>query len=240
MGRLEEAEADGRELLGLADRTGDPGTRALALHVLGGVAHVRRDYEYARSLHEHLAALARQTGDVALLVRALDSGLADIALNESRFGDAAELSAAAFEIARTAGHVEQVITPLGNLGSALLALGRADEASDRFAESLRRAHEVRDRTSIAWALEGLGAAAAALGRAERAACLLGAADAELTASRQCLDPYEARRHEQLVAHLRDELGEQAFTAAWARGAAMPRDAVSAFALREDRGTGRRA
>jgi len=230
--RLEEAEADGRELLALAAHATDPDLRAMALVVLGGVAHARGEYDRARTFHQELAVLSRQTGDDALLAVALGSGLADIALNESRFQDAAALSTEAFDIALTAGDVPGLVTPLGNLASALLGLGRADEATERFAESLRHAQEIGDPLSIAWALAGLGAAAAALGRPQPAARLLGAADAALTTSRSGLHPFEARRHTQAIDQLRNELGDEAFTAAWLQGQTMTPDDATALGLDE--------
>ena len=123
------------------------------------------------------------------------------------------------------------------LASALLRLGRAEEATERFAESLRYAHEIGDAEGVVWGLEGLGAAAAVLGHPRRAARLLGAADAAQPAPRQ---PFEARRHEQVVQQLRDELGEPAFSAAWAQGQAMRPEDASAFALGEPADTRRRA
>jgi non-specific serine/threonine protein kinase len=229
LGRLDQTEADGRELLALAEHSRDASLRAIALQLLGSVAHVRGDYERARTLAEEVAALSREAGDASLLVNALSSGLADIALVERRFEDAAALSTDAVEIARAAGNVEGGVTALANLASALLALGRAEEATERFAESLRYAQEIRDPESIAWALEGLGATAAALGQPRRAARLLGAADTALTAP---LQAFEAGRHKEVIGQLHDELGDVAFAAAWAEGQSMTPDDARAFALDE--------
>ena len=123
-----------------------------------------------------------------------------------------------------------MITPLSNLGSAHLGLGRADQATECFAQSLRHAQEVGDPEGIAWALEGLGVAAAALGHPQRAARLLGSADAALTASRLHLQRFEAHRHTEVVGQLHDELGDEAFAVAWAEGYAMTPDGAAAFAL----------
>jgi tetratricopeptide (TPR) repeat protein len=229
-GRFEEAEADARELLALAADVADPGLHAQALHLLAGVEHQRGDYAGARRLYEESAALSRQTGDVQLLARLLANGLADIALNERRFEDAAAVAREALVIARASGGAEPVIIPLQNLASALLVLARAGEATEYFVESLGHATEIHDHESIAWALAGLGAAAAELGHAERAARLLGAVDAALAARELELQRFEADRHEQVIARLRRDLGEEAFTAAWAQGHAMTRDEASAFAL----------
>ena len=237
MGRLDEAETDGRELLRLAEHADDPALRIEALMLLGNVIQTRGDFERARTLNEEVARLARQTGDAAALARTLGSRLADVALNQNRFEDAVALSTEGLEIARAAGTLESVVIALENLASALLRLGRAEEATERFAESLRYAHEIGDAEGVVWGLEGLGAAAAVLGHPRRAARLLGAADAAQPARRQ---PFEARRHEQVVDQLRDELGEPAFSAAWAQGQAMRPEDASAFALAEPADTRRRA
>jgi predicted ATPase/class 3 adenylate cyclase len=237
--RLEEAEADGRKLLAIADATEDVALRARAIDLLANIVNRRGDYERARRLNEEVAALYRKAGDAVLLSGALD-GLADVALKQSRFQDAAALSTEALEIRRAIGDVAGVATALSNLGSALLGLGRADEAADLFAESLRNVQAIRYSEGIAYALEGLGAVAAALGRPKRAARLLGAADAALRASRTNLQAFEARRYEQVVAGLRDELGNEAFAAAWDEGKAMTPDDPSAFALGEPAPSGGRA
>jgi len=237
MGRLDEAETDGRELLRHAEHADDTALRIEALMLLGNVIQTRGDFERARTLNEEVARLARQTGDGTALARTLGSRLADVALNQNRFEDAVALSAEGFEIALAAGNLEVVVMALVNLASALLRLGRAEEAAERFAESLRYAHEIGDAECVVWALEGLGTAAAALGHPWRAARLLGAADAALPAPRQ---PFEARRHEQVVHQLRDELGEPAFSAAWAQGQAMHPEDASAFALAEPADITRRA
>jgi tetratricopeptide (TPR) repeat protein len=239
LGRLEEAEADGRELLALGDDANDAGLRAEALNQLARVVETRGDYEQARRLYEEVASLSRRTGDTTLVGIALGH-LADVAVNESRFQDAAALAVEALDIARAAGNVERVATSLINLGWALLGLGRADEAAEHFAESLRHEREIRDAERIAYALEGLGAAATAIGHPERAARLLGAADAAFTASGWDLQDFEAHRHQQVVAQLHDELGDQAFAAAWAHGQAMTPDDLSALALGERARSGRRA
>jgi tetratricopeptide (TPR) repeat protein len=199
-GLLAEAEADGRELLALAEDANDGGLRAQALNQLARVVHTRGDYEQARRLYDEVASLSRLTGDTTLVGIALGM-LADVALNESRFEDAAALAGEALEIGRAAGNVERVATSLDNLGSALLGLGRIEEAADHFAEALRGGREIRDAEAIAYALEGLGAVAAAIGHLERAARLLGAAGATLTAVRTDLQDFEAHRHQQIVARL---------------------------------------
>jgi predicted ATPase/DNA-binding SARP family transcriptional activator len=238
-GLLAEAEADGRELLALAEDADDEGLRAQALEQLARVVHTRGDYEQARRLYEEVASLSRRTGDTTLVGIALDV-LADVALNESRFQDAATLAGEALEIGRAAAHVERVASSLDNLGSALLGLGRIEEAAEHFTEALRRGREIRDAEATAYALEGLGAVTAAIGHPKRAARLLGAAGATLTALGTDLQDFEAHRHQQIVAQLHDELGNQTFAAAWTEGQAMTPDDATALALSEPARSGRRA
>ena len=63
----------------------------------------------------------------------------------------------------------------------------------------------------------LGYVAQHEGDCERAARLLGAADALLDAISRCLDPAERAELERHAAAVRTALGEDAFTAAWAAG-----------------------
>jgi hypothetical protein len=83
-------------------------------------------------------------------------------------------------------------------------------------------------------LEALGHLAAGQGQVELAAHLLGAAEALLQQNNAFLNPVLQPLHDSLASKLRDQLGERAFTTAWAAGAAMELDEVIALVL-NDRG-----
>ena len=113
---------------------------------------------------------------------------------------------------------DRAVVTLHNLGSALLGLGRAAEAEERFAEALALAREYDLADDPGYALDGLAAAAAALGQPERAARLVGAADAVFRAVGVSPQQFEAARREEVLSRLREELGPEALAAAMAQGA----------------------
>jgi predicted ATPase/DNA-binding SARP family transcriptional activator len=226
LGEFAGAEADGNELLTLAENTNDTGLRARAIDRLALAAQQRGDWAQARALYEELAALSRRTSETRGLGIALNN-LADIALNEDRYEQAAALCAEAVEIARAERNIERLATTLSNLGSALLALGRARDAARHLAESLRHSQQLGLAEHAAYALDGLGAAAVALGHLVSAARLLGAADATFQDVGTTLQAFETRRRADVVTQLQDQLGHDVFAAAWAEGKDMrPADAAA--------------
>jgi len=90
-----------------------------------------------------------------------------------------------------------------------------------FAEGLALFTELGDRRIIALALDGVAGLAIAWGQPERAARLFGAAAALREASGLPVDPAHRAAHGRDVAAARAALGEGAFTAGWATGAALP-------------------
>jgi hypothetical protein len=88
------------------------------------------------------------------------------------------------------------------------------------AESLAIFWELGHRFGIAQNLEGLAAVAVAQGQPERAARLIGAAEALREVIGAPLPPADRAEHDRSVAAGRTARGEEAFAAAWAEGRAM--------------------
>jgi len=229
VGQPTEAEADGRELLALAEDAGDTALKAHAIDRLALAAQSRGEYTHASAMHRQIVALSRESDDAPLLCVALGN-LADISLNEGNFEQSAALSEEALQIARDIGNVERVASALDNLGSALLGLGRTIQAAERFAESLRCSAQIGSTATVGYALDGLGAVAAALGYREHAARLLGAAGAAFQTLDTTLQTFETRRHEDVLAQLRTELGADSLAAALADGQAMTPAQAAALLL----------
>ena len=123
---------------------------------------------------------------------------------------------------------------LGNLGLAALAGGRPADAHVLFLRALAIADELDYTEALVYGLEGVAAALAATGAPERAATLLGAADAAATAASLVLEPLELRVHDETSAALADALGDDTFAALYAAGGKVGLRDAAADALGEQR------
>jgi hypothetical protein len=85
---------------------------------------------------------------------------------------------------------------------------------------------------VVWPAWGFALVALTKRDKERAVRLYGAAEALLTVSSTRQDPLDRERAERNIALLRAELGEEAFTAAWAEGQGMSLEDALAYALSE--------
>ena len=115
-GLLAEAEADGRELLALAEDANDEGLRDLALNQLARLAQTRGDYEQARRLYEEVASLSRGTSNAACVGASPSTSSPTSRSTRAASMDAATLAGEALEIGRAAANVERVASSLDDLG----------------------------------------------------------------------------------------------------------------------------
>ncbi len=106
--------------------------------------------------------------------------------------------------------------------------GDYERAHTLLQESLVLRLEMDYRPAIAYILEAIGSLAAVQGQAEWAVHLFGAVEALLRQDNAFINPILQPLHEHLVSTLRDQLGETAFREAWAAGAAMELDEITAL------------
>jgi non-specific serine/threonine protein kinase len=116
------------------------------------------------------------------------------------------------------------------LGDVARERGDLDEATARYAESLRLGREHGDRLHLANALSGLASVAVKRRQWERAACLYGAAEALREQFGAAVAHWERAARARRVALVREAMGTAAFDEARAAGAAMPLADVTALAL----------
>jgi tetratricopeptide (TPR) repeat protein len=114
-------------------------------------------------------------------------------------------------------YLPDVLTELGHLAES-----RGDPAAAMalHAEGLAAAQRIGDPRSAAWVVEG---AASAAGATEQAARLLGLAATAREQYQTPAGPWELAEIERVTARIRDELGEEAFAAAYAEGATLKLD-----------------
>jgi predicted ATPase/DNA-binding CsgD family transcriptional regulator len=136
------------------------------------------------------------------------------------------LAAEALRLCRQAGFVSGVAMSLGRLGTVAYQQGRYEIAENYYRDALPLRLTLDDRYGMLSQLTDLAYVAAARGEPERAAQLNGAAVALRRAIGADIDEVHRVEHEQLIASLRDALGDDRFAAAWAAGQARtPEQAV---------------
>jgi non-specific serine/threonine protein kinase len=230
LGDYERARAAARDCLALAAAHDD--WRGLAFaHYLWSLL--------ARDARDHAAAVAHAEQAVTLFQRAGDTRFAPYAVNrlglevlgQGEAGRAAVLFAEALADARELNDPRGIAMMGANLALAELELGHLERALALQQESLRLQQDTGgERWMVLESLMCVAHIAGLDGQHARAAQLLGAAEAIRREVQFVPYGYYWGLHESGFAGERTALGEPAFTAALAAGAALGADAAVAEAL----------
>jgi predicted ATPase/class 3 adenylate cyclase len=185
-------------------------------------------------LREHVdraALLLGDVGNVHQLANLLtDAAYAALCLGGDR--DATDFAARATPIAHALDDRYVRMVNSGNLGLAALLTGETDNASHAFREELNLCRDMVVRTVAFEGLRGLAAVAVVDGDDERAAALVGAADAHRYD--QAENPVEARLDETFFEPARARCGPNTWNAAAREGSALSFEDAIAYALEEPR------
>jgi len=219
------------QALALAREAGDKWGMAFALDGLGAQATSQGDYDRASAFSEQSLALSREIGDDWL------SGITLINLGElARLrGDdahATRLYEESLALLRRVGDRLFVAIALDDLGQVAQDQRRYDLARAIHQESLELCREMGSQRGMALCLEKLAGVAGARGQPERAARLMGAAEALRQASQAPMGAPDRTDYERFVAAARAKLDEESFAMAWAEGCAMTKEQAVAYALEE--------
>jgi predicted ATPase/DNA-binding XRE family transcriptional regulator len=186
------------------------------------------DLERARILVEECLSLNREM-DRGRIFEALPLAvLGEITFSQGDTTTARLLLEQSCELFREAGNERQIAWVLSLLAKVSAAEGDLAAARARSEESLIRGKGMNSHMSFvdnAPALEGLAAVVAAQGEPTWAARLWGRAEAQREAYGLPLAPVYRADYDHALAAARDQLGEQAFAAAWAEGRTMTVDQV---------------
>jgi tetratricopeptide (TPR) repeat protein len=214
----ERSGARQRDAVELARVEDDPTVIALALTALARIA-LRHHVDQAKALLREAIAATDGTDD-----RIGRSGAMHVlAVAEQMSGnlaEAARLMSERIAIGRETGNYATIAIESSNLSMVERQLGNHDRAEELSREALEIFRRRGDAIATAWALNGLAAVTAAQGRAERAAVLLGIADAALADAGGEWPPDERVQHDETVARLSEELGHEDFERARGRGSGM--------------------
>jgi tetratricopeptide (TPR) repeat protein len=231
-GRSAEARPLMEEGAAIARELGDPAFLALTLRFLGWAALHQRDDEVARSVMEESLDLHRQMDDQVQIGRSLNF-LATLARVQGDYEAAERLWEEVSEVSRQAGDQWAVAVSLANLARLRQRRGDWKAARSLFEQGLNLRREIGDVRGIAECLEGFAELACPSGEMERAVRLFGAADPLRKAAGGPPLPNEwPADHESAIATARSQLGEEAFTAAWAHGTAMSLEQAIGVALEQ--------
>jgi predicted ATPase len=217
-----ETKRCAEESRALASELGDPGLAREALLTLGRVRVAEGDQDGALQLFDEAERAAAGNPQLIGMAR-FNAGYLE--LTRGDYAQAEARLEAAYAALAGAGHHHGAARSLAALGSVALHEHRTADAVERLRESIELAARVGDRGIMAWALELLGAALAET-EPQRAARLLGAADALREALESPLEGIELALHMQAMASL--ESAE--IDAAWESGRALSPDDAAAFAL----------
>jgi tetratricopeptide (TPR) repeat protein len=224
----ERSEARQRSALELARSEQDPTVIALALTGLARIA-LRTDVDRARTLLREALEVTEGTDD-----RIGRSGAMHVlAVTEQMAGNLAEavkLMTERIEIGRETGNFFLIAIESNNLGMVERQLGNLERAEELSREAFGIFRRRGDAIATAWSLNGLAAVTAAQDRAERAAVLLGIADAALENAGGEWPADERVQHDETAALLSERLGREEYERAWRSGHAMPAEAGTEFAL----------
>jgi predicted ATPase/DNA-binding CsgD family transcriptional regulator len=201
---------------------------ASTLNNLGFVAQCQEDYDRAEQLYQESLALFEELASAADIAMLLNN-LGEVAQCQGDYERAAGYYDQALALARELGDKPSIIGVLNNLASLANIDGEHERAAELYVESLLLCRELEYRQGIAGCLEGLAQAEAGQ-RPERAARLLGAAQALRKRINAPLSASERADHDRTVEMVRGALGEKAFAAEWARGQAVTLEEALALAL----------
>jgi tetratricopeptide (TPR) repeat protein len=218
-GDLPAAGAFLEESLSLARELGDKDGTAMYLTNLGVVALGQADYPQAVKLFEEGLIIAREVGDKQIIAGILN-GLGRVVRFRGDYRQAAELQTESLSIARQMDDKLQTAGALFCLGEVARLQGDHTSARAFYTEAVKIARELNDRGTMTYLIEESAALSAAQGGVKRAATLFGAAQALRTAIHNTPMPVERLEIDRNIAHVRAQLGEAAFDAAWAEGQTM--------------------
>jgi len=217
-----------QESLDTARRIGDRTGTALALSGLARVA-LRDGTEEARRLGLEALEAVKGTGDSIGTSNALHV-LGVAAQMAGDLEEARGYMSKRLKLARELGELSSVASEAGNLSVVERQLGNLDRARELADESLRISVTRRDEWIVPYNLNGLAAIALENEDLDRAATLLGAAEAIMERQGASWPPDERPHFEATRDGLVESMQDEAFASNWAAGGRMTPDEAVNYAL----------
>jgi tetratricopeptide (TPR) repeat protein len=218
--------------LEIGRRLGDP---SMVSQALGGLARValRTDVRAGRRLAHDALSVSEGADDEPGLSNALHL----LGVGAQIAGDlleARDWMTRRLALVRATGNGFLIASEASNLSMVERQLGNLETAEALAREALEIGESTGDQFTTPFAISGLAAIATDRGEHERAATLVGAAEAIMSAQRMAWPPDERPHYERMLASLPDVMGSFAFDRARAAGQAMGSSQAVEFALRATR------
>jgi predicted ATPase/DNA-binding CsgD family transcriptional regulator len=219
--------------LALAQEIGERRVQVELLFILGGLAWQQNDNVRGTAIYHEALALTRELKDPRMEAVILNN-LGEGARLTGAYEQAASYYLRMLSLARELDVRLLVALAITNLGMLSLAVVDLPKAASRFRECTALWSEIEPERN--WTIaHGFGGIALARGQWHRAAVLLSAAARMLEL--EPFHPKDLENYERDKALIRAQLGEEAFAAAWAEGAALSLDEAVALALAEPEAEG---
>src|SRR5215217_2660055 len=223
------------ELMELSREVGrDALAESFAQGGLGLMALARGDFEVATEHLEKALPLCHEACEDGLAAQ-VHVWLGTVLLLQGDHDGARLRFEEGLALGHSMGDRLSICNALFNLAQLALAEGDYEAAFRRFEEGIAPSEELGDRGNIACILEALGVVAGARGEAIRAARLLGASEALISAIGLRGHPYyrpDRALYERINAGARSTIGDEAYEAAFSEGRAMSPEQAIEYALEE--------
>lgn len=205
---------------------------ALALVGLARIALRSHDFDAARRICREALAVTEGTNDQLGRSSAMHV-LGVAAQMAGDFLEARDVMSQRIALARQRGNLATVSSEAGNLSMVERQLGNLDEAEALAREALDIDFRRADELSIPWKVNALAAVAKDRSEFDRAAILIGIADAAMAASGGAWPPDELVHYEQTVVALCKAMGTAEFerVRAWGRSLTTPQGVHFALGTR---------
>ena len=225
VGDAEAAERHASAAVAMAREHGNDAALAVALRELGDAIVARHDYERAFALYEESLAIARAAGEPTW---ATVTNLADVALAAGALESAIDYSTQAAELATGPDAETTRAIAAFNTASALIRLGREDEARPHLGRALETVVRIDFLELVGWCLVATSALAESSDPGA-AAVLLGAADGAVDTAGVTLGPAEQRLREWTLSKLKERIDPSDLEESLQSGRELPIDGAVSLA-----------
>ncbi|HEU4322502.1 MAG TPA: tetratricopeptide repeat protein [Roseiflexaceae bacterium] len=229
LGDLTEAAMSLEQSLRLLRAEGNQAGVSDVLNHLGVLAYDQGRFDDAERLHQECLELRRRLGYHRGMAGTL-TNLGEVARQRGDYARALALHRESLDLFQQTGDGWGAALAQLNLGVAAALLGEHSEAERALMACLWLCVQLSDKGILTECLEGLAMLAALGGQAERAARLSGGAARLRDLSGSTLPPLDRAALEQRLAPAREQVGDAAFTSAWAAGYNLSTDELVACAL----------